>query len=242
MSPSEVLQFPADDRIEPGSTDYQAAQFPTIKNTSVDVDTAADDIVGAFNKALDARDANAVAALFLPDGASHGYWRDHLCLTWVMRTLKGRGQIGSFLANEIPHDGGDVKLPKRIAVDRSSAFRSPTLTAFEASGTHKCIGFHVEVEAQNGKGRGLARLAEGEDGKLYIATLFTTLLEIDGHPEPVRARRANGVEHKGTHDEPNWRERREAAAGFVEQEPTVLVVGKCIFLFTVVFIIGWKQS
>ncbi|KAI6357061.1 hypothetical protein MCOR25_007759 [Pyricularia grisea] len=225
MSPSKVIKFPADNRIEPGSTDYPAAQFPTIKNTTVDVDAAADEIVDAFNKALDAGDANAVAGLFLPDGASHGYWRDHLCLTWVMRTLKGRGQIAGFLANEIAHDGGDVRLPKRITVDRSSGFRSPTLTAFEASGTHKCIGFHVEVEAQHGKGRGLARLAEGEDGKLYIATLFTSLVEIEGHPELVRGRRVKGVEHNGTHDEPNWRERREAAARFEDQEPTVLIVG-----------------
>lgn len=226
MSSSGAIHFPADDRLEPGSTDYAPARFPaSIKNLSVDVNAVADDIINAFNKALEAKDTSALVDIFLPDGDSHGYWRDHLCLTWVTRTLKGRGQIGSFLRNETAHDGGEAKLPKRLTVDKSTAWRSPQLSAFDSFQEHTCIRFYVDIEALPGRGRGVVRLAEGEDGRFYIASLFTSLVEIDGHPEPVGRQRPKGVEHKGRHDEPNWRERREAAAKFEDVQPAVLVVG-----------------
>ncbi|EXJ89608.1 hypothetical protein A1O3_02675 [Capronia epimyces CBS 606.96] len=201
------------DRCEPGSVNIPVAKWPkTAETTSVDSDAVATKIVDAFNSALAKRDTKAIADLFLEDG----YWRDHLSVSWDLRTLKGREKIAGFLANGCPLT--------KIEIDRSTAYRAPQLGAFDGTGDVKGIQFYFNFTSQVGTGQGVARLAE-RDGEWKIFTFFTTLRELKGHEEAVGPRRSKGVEHGGKPDRKNWLERRKAEIEFENKEPVVLILG-----------------
>ncbi|KAJ4513954.1 hypothetical protein HRR83_004881 [Exophiala dermatitidis] len=202
------------DRCEPGSVNIPVAKWPkTAQTTSVDANAVANKIVDTFNNALANGDTQAIADLFLDDG----YWRDHLGVSWDLRTLKGPKKIAEFLA--------DVGCPlQKIEIDRSSAYRSPQLGAFDGTGDVKGIQFFFNFTSKVGAGQGVARLAE-RDGQWKIFTLFTTLRELKGHEEAVGPRRSKGVEHGGKPDRKNWLERRRAEINFENKEPTVMILG-----------------
>ncbi|KAL2807921.1 hypothetical protein BJX63DRAFT_439784 [Aspergillus granulosus] len=114
--------------------------------------------------------------------------------------------------------------PFQVEVDRSSAFRQPTACALDGLGNSHGIQFFTTIVLGFGKGRGIIRLVE-ESGQWKILTLFTSLVELNGHEEPLNGRRSKGVEHGGRPDRKNWQERREEDAEFNNKEPAVLIIG-----------------
>ncbi|KEF51107.1 uncharacterized protein A1O9_12830 [Exophiala aquamarina CBS 119918] len=201
------------DRCVPGSVNIPLAKWPkTAESTSVPPDEVADKVVQSINASLQREDTQAIADLFLEDG----YWRDHLALSWDMHTLKGRGKIASFLAQRCPLTNFEI--------DRSTAYRSPQLGAFDGTGDVKGIQFFTNFTSRAGAGQGVVRLAE-KDGKWQIFTFFTVLRNISGHEELVNHRRPKGVEHGGKIDRKNWQERRTQDFDFENKDPVVLVVG-----------------
>lgn len=202
------------DRCEPGSVNIPVARWPkTAETTSVDADAVATKIVDSINHALANGDTKAIADLFLEDG----YWRDHLGISWDLRTQKGPKKIAEFLADGCPLE--------KIEIDRSSSYRAPQLGAFDGTGDVKGIQFFFNFSSKDGAGQGVARLAE-RDGQWKIFTFFTVLRDIKGHEEAVGPRRTKGVEHGGKPDRKNWLERRKAEVDFENKEPTVLILGK----------------
>ena len=124
--------------------------------------------LNALDKALQANDAKAAAALF----EEEGFWRDLVSFTWNIKTLEGRDAIEAML-NET---NARVK-PAAWAIEEE-----PT----EADGiTESWITFETDVA----RGRGHVRL---RDGKAF--TLLTTMVELKGHEEPNSTRRPMGVE------------------------------------------------
>lgn len=205
------------DRCVPGSVNIPLAKWPkTAESTSAPPDEVANQIVDTINTALQREDTRAIADLFLKDG----YWRDHLALSWDMHTLKGGDKIAAFLAQQCPLT--------KLEIDRSTAYRSPQLGAFDGTGDVKGIQFFTKFTSRIGDGQGVVRLAE-KDGKWRIFTFFTTLRNISGHEEMVHHRRPKGVEHGGKIDRKNWQERRTQEFDFENKEPVVLVVGKPSF-------------
>jgi len=210
-APGEILA--SSQRCEPGSVNIPVGKWPaTADDTSVDANGIATKVVNEFNQALEKKDYKAVANLFVEDG----YWRDHLALSWDLRTLKGREKIASFL-NE------GCRLTK-IEIDTTSDLRAPQVAPLDGTGDVKGIQFFVNFTTEIGAGQGVARLAE-RDGQWKVWTLFTSLRELAGHEEPTNHRRTKGVEHGGKPDRKNWLERRKADADFEDSDPAVLIIG-----------------
>ncbi|MBP7241764.1 NAD(P)/FAD-dependent oxidoreductase [Amaricoccus sp.] len=166
-------------------------------------DAAIAHVLDGLNEALAAGDAQAVAALFEPEG----YWRDLVSLTWNIRTMEGRPQILEMLESQM----GRVR-PRGFVV-------TPGEAAEDAGGfTQAWIDFETDV----GRGHGHVRVRDGR-----IWTLLTTLKELKGHEEKRGRTRSHGVEHGADPNRRTWKESREDEAsrlGFDEQ-PHVVVIG-----------------
>lgn len=164
-------------------------------------------------------DYGTVSSLFL----DNGYWRDHLCLSWDFRTLKGREGIFNFLRK-----GCRVT---NVEIDRTSSSRAPHVGPIDAFGEVIGVEFFTNVTTEIGNGRGVAFLAE-IDGVWKFSTYFTSLVELKGHEESVEQRRPIGVKHGEQRGRKNWQEKRNADISFEGKNPAVVIVGKlpCYFL------------
>ena len=172
----------------------------TVETTRSDAAARTDDWLAAFERALGARDADAVAGLF----AAESYWRDLVAFTWNITTVEG------------PEGAADLV---RSTDAGASGFRA-TEEPEEADGTTTAwIAFETAV----GRGSGLLRLTA--DGKAF--TLLTTLDELKGHEEPRRDRRPLGAEHGADPDRVTWAEQREQRAAELgySRQPEVVVIG-----------------
>ncbi len=221
QAPTEPGLTLSKDRCEPGSVNIPLCDWPkTAESTSPDADAIANKVVDSISSAIKNDDTKAIADLFLEDG----YWRDHLVLAWDFHTWKGKDNIAKFLAQ----NGCPLK---SIEVDKSSAYRSPQLGAFDGTGDVKGIQFFFNFTSKVGLGQGVARLAE-RDGQWKIFTFFTTLKDLVGHEEATGENRPRGVEHGGQVNRKNWAERRQDAFEYPDREPTVLVLGRHFYTFS----------
>ena len=155
-----------------------------------------------FDRALVARDPDAVAALF----AGECFWRDLVSFTWNVRTLEGREQIRAMLAANL-----EAIAPSDWRLESEPSIVDGAVEAF--------IRFATAV----GRGRGVLRL---KDGAAW--TLLTTLDELKGFEERKGERRPKGVEHGAYNRRKNWLEQKqanEARLGYDEQPYCVIVGG-----------------
>ena len=235
------MSVPSHERVEPGSVNIPVAKFPptaSIPDISIDADRIASDLLISLNSALVNKNPQTAADLFLDNDdatdndKAHGFWRDHLCLSWDMRTLKGREKIASFLK-----EASSTHLPLSIEIDRSSAARSPQVAPIDGFGDVRGIQFFGLVSTKLGSGRAIVRLAEvddehGRQKNWKIFTLFTSLSEIKGHEEKTYSRRPLGAEHGERARRENWQDRRNAEVNYERgREPTVLILGDFFFFF-----------
>ncbi|KAH8891603.1 flavin-binding monooxygenase-like protein [Thozetella sp. PMI_491] len=205
---------PSDNRIEVGSVNILPAELPKDKlPEDLDADKAASELIDALSKHFADKNFKAIADLFLEDG----FWRDHLCLSWDMRTLRGREKIEKYLVLR----GGELEA---IALDRSTPARAPGVNQLDAYGESKCVAFFTTVTTKTGTGQGHVRLIH-RDGGWKILTFYTGLRELKGFEEPRRTRRAKGGEHGGSRGMKNWQEKRSAEIAFEDREPAVLIIG-----------------
>ncbi|KAF7553665.1 hypothetical protein G7Z17_g3439 [Cylindrodendrum hubeiense] len=216
-----VQSVPSHMRTVPGSVNIPVAKFPSAPKIAAAVDPAqvAASLVDSFNQVLDRRDYAGLSQLFVDDG----YWRDHLALSWVFRTVKSPPRIQEFLKSCAGSKDG-FRL-KKIAVDNTTKVRAPKIVPIDASGNVSGIQFFVAVETVLGTGVGLARIVE-QGGQWKIFTLYTRLEELRGYEEAINERRVKGAEHSSTPGRKNWAEKRASAANFNDgNDPSVLVVG-----------------
>ncbi|KAK2035442.1 FAD/NAD(P)-binding domain-containing protein [Colletotrichum zoysiae] len=205
--------YPVSERIEPGSVNIPPRAYPpSVRSTSVDAGKAAADVIDAFNAALRSRSYGDLAQLFLSDG----YWRDHLALSWDLRTLKGRDSIRSFLERA-------CRL-KEVVIDTSTAYRAPRFAPVDAHGQVQCLQFFIKADTEVGPAEGVVRLTQSGE-KWEIFTFYTVLRELKGHEEPLRHRREKGVEHGSHRTSKNWKDKREDSVNYVDSEPAVVIVG-----------------
>ena len=202
-------------RVEPGSVNIPVGEYPaTSNNSSVDAAKVAEDVVASLTDAASRKDSAAIAKLFLDDKS---YWRDHLGLSWDLRTLKGSDQISKFV-------GASKTKIERIELDASAPHKAPKYGPIDFWGDVNGIQTFITFETELGRGQGVMALAE-ENGQWKIFTIFTALKELKGFEEPVRHRRTKGVKHGGDPTRKNWRERREAESNLEDVEPKVLIIG-----------------
>ncbi|PVH75490.1 dimethylaniline monooxygenase (N-oxide forming) [Cadophora sp. DSE1049] len=204
--------IPSYQRVEPGSVNLLVADLSQIKAVKPEeVDQATEQWVSSFNKAIQSSNLDGLTDLFLLEA----HWRDHLCLAWDAHTLKIPDMI-KFLKK-------GCRL-RDVAVDKSSEFRSPTVTVLDGQGKIPGIQTFLTIQSDIGAGLGVARLVQ--QGKaLKCFSLFTSMRELRGHEETIFGRRPEGVAHGGQPGRKNWLERREAEENCEDSEPTVLILG-----------------
>lgn len=207
---------PSYQRVEPGSVNIPVDDLSTIKAVKPDdVNKATEDWVSSFNQSIQSSSFAGLEDLFLPEAR----WRDHLCLSWDSHTFKGPEQAKNFLKK-------GCRL-KSVAVDKSTEFRSPTVTSFDGKGQIPGIQAFLTTESDVGRGQGVVRLVQ-QGSKLKAFSLFTSMRELKGHEEAIFGRRPEGVAHGGHPGRKNWAERRAAEENFEDSEPTVLILGKLL--------------
>jgi hypothetical protein len=218
MATAKVAQppVPSFQRIEAGSFNIPVHKFPSAGSSPSDPAGIANEVVKNINAALSSDDVIALANLFNDDC----YWRDHLVLSWDLRTFKGKEKLTTWLKE----NGCSLK---SIETDTSNAFTSPRIGNFDGVGDVKGVEFFFTFKSKLGTGRGTCRLSEDGSGTPKIFSFFTQLMELTGFEEPVGARRSRGVEHGGKPDRKNWLETRQAQTNYDEgREPTVVIVGQ----------------
>jgi len=166
-----------------------------------------------FESALAEGDERRLKPLFLPES----HWRDVLALTWDIRTTSGVDAILRELGARC-HEARPGGF--RIARNRTPP-RRVTRAGTDA------IEAIFSFETVNGLGSGVLRLSACGTGASAPKawTLLTALDEIKGHPEKVGRLRSQDAAHSRDFREPNWLDRRNAAAAYSDCDPTALVVG-----------------
>ncbi|KAL2839267.1 hypothetical protein BJY01DRAFT_257784 [Aspergillus pseudoustus] len=193
---------------EPGSINIAVGQIPAADIVEVkNVREVAAEIVGILNHRLRHRDTEGISSLFYEDS----YWRDHLGLSWDLRTLKGRNSICQFLNSQFSLE--------QVDLDESSPFRAAQLQSF---GGISVIQFFHTFTTKSGRGRGVTRLISVKS-EWKIWTMFTSLHELIGFEESVASRRPDG--HEQLKGGKNWFKLRTEDLSFDSSDPTVLIIG-----------------
>jgi hypothetical protein len=174
--------------------------------------TAVDRWLARFEQAL-AYPGDQLESLFHRDS----YWRDVLALTWRIRTMRGRATICAELR---AHAGRARPSQFRIHPDRTAP-RRVTRAGTDA------IEAIFRFETREGRGIGVLRLTpDADDGdRLKAWTLLTALDELKGFEERIGRRRPRGESYARDFRGPNWLDRRQSAAAYLDRDPAVLVVG-----------------
>jgi putative flavoprotein involved in K+ transport len=172
--------------------------------------TIASEWLRQFGEALEQRDTDRAANLFMAEG----WWRDLLAFTWDLRTFHGTKAIAAGLARTLA-----AAAPRDFQLEPA---KEPALTGLEASRTVEAF---YRFETNLARGRGFLRLMPAEDGHWKAWTLLTATEELKGHEEHLGARRRKGVAHGEQHGRRNWLDQRIQENAFDDGDPQVLVVG-----------------
>ena len=161
------------------------------------------ELLRAFDKALQAGNGKAAAALF----GAESYWRDLVSFTWNIKTLEGIAEIAAMLKATL----AQVKPSKwRIAKGEKAS---------ESGGVTESW---IEFETAASRGYGHIRVKKGK-----IWTLLTSMVELKGHEERQGFARPMGVGHVAQKDRETWREAREREAAELghKTQPYCLIIG-----------------
>lgn len=154
-----------------------------------------------LSSAIEARDVEAILALFCDDC----YWRDFLALTWNIKTLEGKEAIASMLSATL-----GAAAPTGFSVTEAFTTGPGTIEAWFTFSTAAGAGSGI-VRLENGQGR----------------TILTTLQSLAGHEERSGPTRPMGVRHGADRNRRTWTEQRasEEAAFGTETQPYCLIIG-----------------
>ncbi|GAO17626.1 uncharacterized protein UV8b_06046 [Ustilaginoidea virens] len=204
----------------PGSSNIPLADFPSPEAAdTVEPAEEADRIINHLNESFQDATFNETADLF----CTHGYWRDHLMISWNFRTVKGPAQIADFL--QIGAKSKDGFRLKKVAIDKSTPSRQPSMGYLDGEASVPSIQAFLSVESVLGSGEGFVRLAR-EGGKWKIYAIYTSLRALKGYNEAIFSNRPQGVSHGGQPGRKNWADRRALARDYRDgSEPEVLIVG-----------------
>lgn len=182
----------------------------TMPSTAVEATPLAQRWLDALQAAIDARDHEALAELFVP----HGHWRDIVAFTWNLYTFSGTDQLRTAFAEYL-----DPAQPSGFELDLRTAPRFATRAGAET--VEALFRFRTAV----GTGRGVLRLVVDDDGQPRAWVLVTALQELTGFEERTGPRRPRGEQYSRNFGGPNWLDKRREAVEYRGSSPTVLVVG-----------------
>ncbi|KAK4553520.1 hypothetical protein LTR86_009316 [Recurvomyces mirabilis] len=171
--------------------------------------------LSTFESALTSGNANDLRSLIVQDG----WWRDQLCLDWDFHTLRGNNKIVDFVQPKLARVG-----LHNLKLQVDGKFKPGTQEPIEGlEWVESMFSFDTAV----GSGKGMIRLVATQNGTWKAHMIYTALTELKGFEEIRGYRRSHGGNNslKGGAIEGNWYERRERQKEFLDEEPTVLVVG-----------------
>ncbi len=185
-------------------------------------DDVARDWLQRFQAALDARDADALVGLFVPDG----HWRDVLAFHWQIATVSGREAIRSWFGQ----CAQDLH-PKKLRIGEGRTSPRCVVRAGVA-----CLEVLIAFETRFGQCAGTVRLVpseqdaaaggaaeEGCPAQAWILT--TSLEELTGHEEKINQRRPGMEAFSRDFGGENWLDKRNREMAFEDREPAVVIVG-----------------
>ncbi|CAI7673891.1 unnamed protein product [Penicillium manginii] len=147
------------------------------------------------------------------------WWRDMLALDWDMRTIHTATEIEAFLR-------------KRQGPSVLSNFRLQNKGQFKPSWNKVVDGLSwvssmFFFETAVGSGSGMLRLTQSTEGRWKAYAIYTSLQELKGAEEPLGKRRPEGTTESmpGGLEGGTWIERRQRQQDFLDEDPTVLVIG-----------------
>ncbi|KAK9453468.1 hypothetical protein V1511DRAFT_504833 [Dipodascopsis uninucleata] len=182
--------------------------------TSDEVQTIINTWLTSFNWALKHGSATDVANVFL----ERGFWRDMLSLSWDFHTLEGRENIASFVGQHLSDSGlSNFELDSNRYV--------PRIVSMDEG--YEMIQAFLTFETKVGKGTAVVRLVKDihDERKPKAFNLYTCLDSLNGSEERLGSRRGQGVEHGQHEGRKSWKEKRALEQEFVDDEPTVVIVG-----------------
>ncbi|THX92452.1 putative flavin-containing monooxygenase YUCCA3 [Aureobasidium pullulans] len=201
----------------PQPHDVSLPHFPkpaVIKNASSQESprSIAQSWLDLFSAVLDSGDASRLSTVIHEDS----WWRDHVALSWDLRTLHGLPAIISFLSPVL----SSIKLRPLSLAAEGEAYAPSTVKPIPEL---EWMQFMFTFETSTGRGRGFLRLAQAEDGIWKAHMLYTALDGIKDHEESTGARRSHGGQNSS--EGGNWFERRQKTHTFDDSEPDCLIIG-----------------
>ena len=166
--------------------------------------------LSSLDRALNARDKAAIAALFAPDDC---HWRDVLAFTWFITPHRGAQEIAAALvaSQETTQARGfaiaEGRTPPR-RIKRAGIAVLETIFSFETA---------------VGRGFGVLRLKADKPGEAF--QMMTALHELKGFEEHAGKNRPTGSAYSRNFGGMNWKDLRIKAQAYDDREPAVLVVG-----------------
>lgn len=168
-----------------------------------------------FSSILSSNDASRLSSVIHPDS----WWRDFLTLTWDYRTIRGSQNLVSFLAEHM--SAANISNLKLYTSGKFAPHFDTPIQGLE------WVESMFSFESKVGTGKGVIRLAQGDDGAWKAHFISTSLQDLKNNPEAIGLRRPLGGKNslEGGMVKGNWYERRERQKEFLDEEPAVFIVG-----------------
>ncbi|KAG4436068.1 hypothetical protein IFR05_008458 [Cadophora sp. M221] len=185
--------------------------------TPSEIQAVVDKSIAALNATLHSGSLASLSSLM----AKTSYWRDHLGLSPTkLSTLNGAEEIVSLIGSS-GLDGGKSNITSLILTSQ------PSLTNLDPKGSVKCIMAPLSFTTLHGSGEGIIRWiqdAENND-EWRIYTLFTSLSNLSATPFLTGRQRPQNAKPDSAPRGTNWFDWRQQQREFVNEEPTVLIIG-----------------
>jgi hypothetical protein len=169
-----------------------------------------------FEAALKSGDVVSFTAVLHQDC----WWRDMLALSWDIRTVHGLDKVSTYLLDNLP-----VSTPYNLRLRESGKFAPALATPIEGL---NWIESMFDFETKTGRGSGMLRLVLGANGAWKGQMIYTALQELKGFEDKAGSRRPHGGNETLNSNEAargNWLARRQRQIEFLDEEPTVLIIG-----------------
>lgn len=147
------------------------------------------------------------------------WWRDMLAFSWDLRTIHGLDKLSTFFSENL-----SPTAPYNFKLKGGGKFAPNVQSPIEGlDWVESMFSFETKV----GRGSGMLRLVQGSDGVWKGYMIYTALQELKGFEENAGERRPHGGNNSlvGGSIKGNWLERRQRQVEFLDEEPTVLIVG-----------------
>lgn len=182
---------------------------------AVDVRSIAQQWITNLESLLSNGEYPRLSELFQEDS----WWRDMLAFEWDLHTIQNRSAIQEFLHRNQPRS-------------QLSGFRLQHEGKFQPRLEKPATGLSwissmFFFETRVGRGTGVLRLTQNEDGAWRAYAMYTSLQELKDFEEPLGSKRPEGTIESmpGGLGKGNWQERRQRKIEFLDEEPATLIVG-----------------